>query len=291
MITETQKFFLDAVKDGKITVEESGDVYNNVTKHYFGRSKRRGDFKFVSLWDSGAGKSRTIAIHHLVWLVHKGEIPKGKVVALSNRDDKSNIALDNLKLSTLKEENQRYKRPIGAEQHTAKLTAEMVIEARSLYPEQSIQKLAKKYGVAPNSMGCAIHGDSWAHLPGAIPKKDATYHTLTREMVVEDRKAYEEGKTAEELALKRGVHKESMIRALTGRTWSKVPDPVKMRSNGPVKKVKTPAPPKIMAPKKPKVVKPKAMKPRVTKKKRSVHPVIQTKAALFLAKFRGSNHV
>lgn len=59
----------------------------------------------------------------------------------------------------------------GSQHHFAKLTEEIVADARSWYFDEpdpiSINELARHYGVSPSVMGNALHGRTWKHVKKA----------------------------------------------------------------------------------------------------------------------------
>lgn len=60
----------------------------------------------------------------------------------------------------------------GSKHHLARLTEELVTEAREWYYEKpgaiSMNELARLYGVADNTMRNALQGVTWKHVP--MPK-------------------------------------------------------------------------------------------------------------------------
>ena len=98
---ENDIWFLSKVKDGTLTVNKNGTIFNNKTKRYIGAPSSNGYLK-ISLTKEKVNGKWIIAhmqVHRLVWLVYNGLIPQG--IEVNHCDaNKLNPALDNLELLT-----------------------------------------------------------------------------------------------------------------------------------------------------------------------------------------------
>lgn len=139
------------------------------------------------------GKYRTgtpYQVHRVSWEIHNGPIPDGLMVC-HHCDVRHCVRPDHLFIGTQRDNiadmiaKGRKAHVVGGALPHAKLTAIMVVEARQWYSERGvyrgaekrqgsgdnrlIETLAAKYGVERKTLSDAIHGKTWAHLPGAVP--------------------------------------------------------------------------------------------------------------------------
>jgi hypothetical protein len=108
------------------------------------------------------------------------------------------------------------------------LNDELVIEARRLRREGwRITDLARKYGVSAPAMGCALSGESYAHVPDPIPVWSiGVGRKLSVESVVKARSLYQQGASIPKLAGSLGVTSCALRKAISGDTWPRVPGAV-----------------------------------------------------------------
>lgn len=112
--------------------------------------------------------------HRVVWEAAHGPIPEG--MQIDHLDcDAGNNALSNLDLVTPAENRarqaQRNLRLYGCRSTYCKLTPEQVLAIRESAQTISSEVWAKRLGIAPRTVRQIRAGDTWAHLPGARPKK------------------------------------------------------------------------------------------------------------------------
>lgn len=97
----TDEFFLEKIKDGTLEVSKTGVVINLVTAKHIGNGISSG-YRRVGMIETlpdGSKRNRTIPVHRLVWLAHKGPIPEGFTV--EHKDgDRLNNRLKNFELLT-----------------------------------------------------------------------------------------------------------------------------------------------------------------------------------------------
>lgn len=120
---------------------------------------------------------RPIDAHRLVWILHRGAIPPGKIVR-HDCDTPGCINVNHLRLGTKKDNSQDMARrnrggwvthpervPRGSRNGRSKLTAGRVRAARGLVRTGAQQKrLAAAFGVSPGALNKAILGRTWAWL-------------------------------------------------------------------------------------------------------------------------------
>lgn len=116
----------------------------------------------------GGSLGGIILAHRAAFLLFKGEIPDGLLVRHSC-DNKLCVNPDHLLLGThqdnMNDAVERRRMCAGERQQGAKLTSEKVAEARSLHASgASIASLARRYGIADETLGKAIHRKTWRHV-------------------------------------------------------------------------------------------------------------------------------
>lgn len=115
-------------------------------------------------------------VHRAVWEVVHGPIPP--TLEINHRNgDKADNRLENLELVTHAENVRHayalgiYKR--GEARSDAKLTEAQVLAARQrVAAGEPVRVLAREFGVDPKTIRLAIRGETWAHLPDAVPAAD-----------------------------------------------------------------------------------------------------------------------
>lgn len=107
--------------------------------------------------------------HRLSWLLFRGEDP-GDMCVCHKCDNTFCVNPDHLFLGSQKdnvedmENKQRAKHPFGAAHGRAKLTEEIVLKIRSLYPARSQRSLAKEFGVNKTSIKSIVTRTGWKHI-------------------------------------------------------------------------------------------------------------------------------
>ena len=110
----------------------------------------------------------TTSAQRVAWYIEKGEWPMHNAchvcdnpscVRLTHLFDGDDIA----NMQDMKNKNRSLK---GSNANSAKLTEVKVVEIRSKYNAGSTQRaLAKEYGVTQPTIGYAVRGDTWKHIP------------------------------------------------------------------------------------------------------------------------------
>jgi HNH endonuclease len=97
--TESERFFVQLIKDGVLSISITGECFNNKTKRKIGASGSGGYPKLTM--SKGSKAIYHIQIHRLVWIVYEGDVPNGLII--NHKDlNKSNPSLSNLEVVTIK---------------------------------------------------------------------------------------------------------------------------------------------------------------------------------------------
>lgn len=139
-------------------VDKSGECWT-----WMGTMASSGYGKFCYL-----GKYR--AAHRFSWEMVNGPIPYAKLI-LHKCDNPKCVNPDHLSLGTTADNNRdkeakgRSNHPIGINHGRAKLTDELVSEARQLFRMgHRLTHLSRKYRIDPATMADALVGKTWAHV-------------------------------------------------------------------------------------------------------------------------------
>jgi hypothetical protein len=100
----------------------------------------------------------------------------------------------------------------GEEHHQALLADDDVLAVRSRYSagERSID-LAAEFGVSRGTIVAAVSGQTWPHLPGAVPMRQSRSR-ITAETVAEWVAARQSGESLRSIALRYGVDGHAVAR-------------------------------------------------------------------------------
>lgn len=116
------------------------------------------------------GKAKGYAAHRLVYRAFIGIIPPNQEVDHID-SNKFNNHCSNLQIMTHQEnvikanKDRRFRRRKGSEMVGAKLTEQIVLEARRRYAQgEGVNALAREYGVSHVAMLNAVHGRTWRHV-------------------------------------------------------------------------------------------------------------------------------
>jgi len=106
--------------------------------------------------------------HRASWLIHKGEIPKGKIVR-HICDNRSCTNPDHLKLGTLKENSQdmvrKKRQAFGTKNGNAKLTEiEVIVIKQMLEKGKSQALIAELFDVNKNAISNIKRNITWKHV-------------------------------------------------------------------------------------------------------------------------------
>lgn len=174
----------------------------------------------------------TRTVHSLVMEAFVGPRPKGLVVChgpggvldnrlvnLSHGTHSKNSGEDRLRDGTLIR---------GEDIKGSVLTERVVIECRKRYAAgETATVLAAEFGVNAGTMGEAVTGGTWAHLPGATPRGGKAYYKrgvdnsltkLTKEIAAELRRRWAAGEFQYALAAEFGVSQSTVWRLIHGKT-------------------------------------------------------------------------
>jgi hypothetical protein len=176
--------------------------------------------RFICHWFRGLPISKTHECHHLCW--NKECCRPSHLTPLPAEEHRRQTLMDG-----------RYLR--GGAAPWAVLTDEQVMECRRRYEAgESCAALAKEMEVNRSALWSAIHGESFAHLPGAIKpnnRRDArgSRHKRARLMEADIPEIYMAYWTGEantvELASRYGVSDETIRGVVHGKSWTHVERP------------------------------------------------------------------
>lgn len=170
---------------------------------------------------------RKYGVHHLLANVFYGP-PTDGMECCHEDGVPSNNAASNLRWGTRKSNAEdSVKHGViarGEDNHLSKFTNDQVVDFRARYArgDASMSELAEIAGVSVASVSQMIRGNTWSHLPGAIPLKEDD-RRFSPDAVRLIRKQYEtEGYTQYELAKKHDVTPGAIYELLARRTWGHI---------------------------------------------------------------------
>lgn len=159
------------------SVTEDGRVFTHKYNRFLKPSSYRRGYQRVSLTNENGLSSHSV--HSLVLLTYVGPRPDGFHGSHLDGNPKNNN-LSNLKWCSPKENmshrNIHGTAQIGEKHYFSKAKEEQVIWLRKNFRENdsghtNIYELAEKTGIHHATVTNIIRGNSWKHLPGAIPVK------------------------------------------------------------------------------------------------------------------------
>ena len=163
---EKEAFFVSLVRCGVLSVGSDGVVRNLKTGRVTGKKSAA---RYCSVSMKREGKTLSMLVHRLVFLVHHGEIPDGFEV---NHEDgvKTNNAADNLELLT-QGQNEKHAYQIGLKSAKgerngqSKLTDVQALEIRRKFMDgASMNELAFQYGVHSVTIYGVVRNRTYRHL-------------------------------------------------------------------------------------------------------------------------------
>src|SRR5258707_113471 len=153
----------------------------NVRSHHKTKGRRKNGMLMAPAMSAGHlmvslvrdKKRRSWPVHQLVLMAFAGPRPAG-MESLHGPGGNLDNRLSNLRYGTSKENKADQVRDgvanRGERCGTVKLTEAIVLECRRRYAAGETQTaLAAEFGIRPSSMSQVITGDTWAHVPGAVP--------------------------------------------------------------------------------------------------------------------------
>ena len=196
---ETEKIFTNLEKDGSITVTKEGKIFNNKTKREIGKSIQREYYELI--WRFNNKKLRSIKIHRLVYLIHKGGIPDDYVI---NHIDgnKHNNNIDNLEAITITQNkihayetgliDKNKFRLTGTKHSKNLLTNKQVLEIRELYNSNlyTISDINKIYSVSWHVIENIIKNKTYTEIYEDITIPEINIPKTKLENVYKDHEKY-----------------------------------------------------------------------------------------------------
>lgn len=181
------------------------------------------DKKGYGRFNAGTGKEPRYVLAHRFALELAGQVDPRP--ALHQCDNPPCCNIQHLRYGTLAENNaemvERGRMARGEQYGYGVLTEALVSEARErVGAGETIASVARDIGVHAYSLGQAVRGVNWAHLPGVPPPREyGGQAKLTRPMVEEARMRRTVGESVSGLARSYGVSESSMRRLLLGESY------------------------------------------------------------------------
>lgn len=112
--------------------------------------------------------------HRVSYIAHGKGDPTGLVVR-HTCDNPGCVNPHHLVIGThadnMRDMTERQRQARGEGNGRARLTADIIIEVRQRRLNgETLTAMAKEYGVSFSTLSRAIRGDTWAHIPGALPR-------------------------------------------------------------------------------------------------------------------------
>lgn len=238
---QKEKFFLNLVANGTLTVTRSGLVKNNLNGKVAGK-KDSGKYLYTKMTDPKTGKWVDIGVHRLVALVHIGHIPDG--YEPNHKDGwKSNNRVSNLEIVTMQQNNAHARRTglcriesftsnKGEDNGTSKLTEKDVRRIFKLnHLGTPTKDIAKEYSVHFTTVEHILNRTKWGHLKD-LPERVYVEHRkkgsdnssakINEVVVLKIRRWHARGHTNTAIAKKVGISKCSVGNVVNRKTWSHV---------------------------------------------------------------------
>ena len=170
-------------------------------------------------------------VSRLVWMMHRGAIPKGKVIRHYVCNNGKCVNVDHFLLGTRKENNDDKVKdgtiPMGAASWNAKITEEIVRRVRE--PKVNLRAMAEELGFRYHTLYQARVGISWKHIVDPPPVtesmrqqgEDTPTAKLTAVSVNEIRNSTE---SISELSRRYGVSRPAIRSIQKRESWKSVPE-------------------------------------------------------------------
>ena len=181
---ETERFFLELIRDGTLSVDSEGRIWRHYWIHYFSPKKirlkipRRAETdktRYLRIVTFRNGKSIHAQAHRVVYIYFFGDVIDG--LELDHKDcDKHNNCPGNLEPVTRKENVQRAKANgrfnvphhitvfidrRGEKAPMSKLKRKDVVKIRELLGKITQEKIARLFGVTRSAVSAISTGRSW----------------------------------------------------------------------------------------------------------------------------------
>lgn len=187
------------------------------------------DYLCVALYEDGKRSYRLV--HQLVMEAFVGPRPEGLEVCHGPGGHYDN-RLVNLSYASSAKNAEDKRRDgtliFGEGIKGSRLTEQAVIECRGRYAAgETTTSLAAEFGVSAGTIGEAVTGDTWSHLPGATPRGEKAYYKrgvensltkLTPEIAIQLRDRWLAGERQYALAAEFGVSQSTVWRLIHRKT-------------------------------------------------------------------------
>lgn len=172
---ETERIFIQAVKEGKLSVSKNGYVFNNITNREIGYVSNKG---YKSIGMKINGKTKHILVHRLMYLIHIGDLEAD--VQVNHKDgNKLNNVLSNFEPVSSKENNNHARalglyeeanqkarvNNMGHKGNSSKLSKKQALKIRELYSKGNVtgRELADQFGVHKANIHRIIRNESYVY--------------------------------------------------------------------------------------------------------------------------------
>lgn len=227
-------------------------ILRNFEKHLTTQAVEQCWFWTGTLTHRGYGQfgvgSKTFMAHRVSYVLFCGEIPEGKFV-LHSCDNKNCCNPSHLRLG-LHEDNvqdaldrKRYKPMIGEDHVSSTLSALEVLEIMErLRKGEAAADIARMYNVGDSTIRSIYYGRTWCSVTGGEIRNagETRYAEGSRqhnakfleEDILHIRDLHKRGISFLALSKQYGVHKSTIQRIVTGKTWKRVPGVNVQESSG-----------------------------------------------------------
>jgi hypothetical protein len=177
------------------------------------------------------GRMHHESVHRLILAAFVGPCPAG-MEACHNNGNAGDNRIENLRWDTKKsnsEDQKKHGKSKGVNHYRTLFTDSDIYEIRQRATNgETQQSIAASFGCSRTNILHIVHGISWSHLPGAIPrtglmKGESHYATkLTNNLIREIRQRSENNETAQAIANDLGLQRRNVSRIIDRTRWGHV---------------------------------------------------------------------
>lgn len=223
---DNDRFFVNLVKEGYLSISDSGMILNNKTKNCIG-AVGSGKYLKISVKDLLCNKIRHMQIHRLVYLIYAGDIPKN--LQINHKDgNKLNNNLNNLELVT-NGENVKHSIRLGfnvpkkgGEKPNAIFTDSEVITFREKFKngEITINEICNEFNCHTLTVKEMLRGKTYSHLKNSIDIKPKPVGSTKKYLnyLDEIKKLKEFGLSCEQIGLQLNISRSTVQKYIKERS-------------------------------------------------------------------------
>ncbi len=213
---EADKYFLNLVHSGILSVSDTGIVYDLIKQEYL-------KFYTTSKYNRVYYNKIGIQVHRLVYLVYGGEIPY-KITVNHKDGNKFNNNYSNLELTTYAENNlhacrtglspyTEYHRQVSKDMLTGEKNINAIFKDEDVptirdsfsKAEMTIKEITIKYNVTQRAVKNMLYGITFSHLPNVIENKKE-YFKASPDLIDEWKELIKEGKSFRSIGKLYNIH-------------------------------------------------------------------------------------